>query len=332
MERAWSLVDVPLLCFDGDSAGTKAALRAAERAMPLLAPGKSLAFAVLPQGQDPDDIVRTGGIAAFEAAIAEPVSLLRLLYMSEKGDGDMAQPEMRAGFRARLDALADTCTDRVVAQEYRRSFNDLFFEEFGWKKGERRTFASTMLNTLPERPGDLRDRYLRSLLYGLGRYPAALREHVEQIAALAIADRRLATCRDMLVGAALRGGGLQGDCVAQIFAADGFAEVQEFRLQRDLRFAFAQSGVPEERQVAQLGALVRFLCDERELDEGLSGLDRAALIAATNDEYLAIEAERQYLRDQRASLFDWAYELGADGQDHGTNNGEDEHGRDDGEG
>src|SRR3546814_20597864 len=67
----WRMVPVPILCFDGDSAGQKAAMRAAMRALPLLRPGFSLAFATLPAGQDPDDIVRARGATGFTALLDE---------------------------------------------------------------------------------------------------------------------------------------------------------------------------------------------------------------------------------------------------------------------
>src|SRR3546814_6729738 len=61
IERLWKMVEVPILCFDGDAAGQKAAVRAAMRALPLLRPGHSMAFATLPTGQDPDDLVQAEG-------------------------------------------------------------------------------------------------------------------------------------------------------------------------------------------------------------------------------------------------------------------------------
>ncbi len=57
----WKMADEPILCFDGDKAGQKAAWRAADLALPHLKPGKSLRFALLPEGQDPDDLARSGG-------------------------------------------------------------------------------------------------------------------------------------------------------------------------------------------------------------------------------------------------------------------------------
>ncbi|USI73042.1 DNA primase [Sphingomonas morindae] len=315
LEAAWALADAPILCMDGDAAGRKAAVRAAERAMPLLRPGKSLAFVTLPAGIDPDDLVRSGGAAAMEAALAQPLPLLRLIYEHERAAGDMAQPEQRAGLRRRLEALAASCTDPIVAQEFKRSFNDLFFEDFGWKRGERRAIASAVLHSEPRQPGDVGGLVLRQLLYGLSRHPQVLRRHAERLAHLPIDQPRLARWRDTLVAAALRGADLEGDCIDHILAADGLAQVLEQRLTRDLRFAFTSEAADEERRIAVLEGLIAFLCEERELDEGLRGLDRAAVEDGAGDGYLAIEAERQYLRARRAELFAAASFLGSGGQD-----------------
>src|SRR5258708_21090979 len=62
----WKMAAEPILCFDGDKAGQKAAWRAADLALPFLKPGKSLRFALLPEGQDPDDLARSGGRGAIE--------------------------------------------------------------------------------------------------------------------------------------------------------------------------------------------------------------------------------------------------------------------------
>lgn len=315
MERLWNLVDTPILCFDGDGAGRKAALRAAERAMPLLRPGKSLAFATLPPGMDPDDLVRGQGREAFEAVVASTTPLLRLLYEREREAGDMRQPEARAQLRSKLDELAQSCTDRIVAQEYKRSFNDIFFEDFGWKKGERTAIASAALHTGPRKALDLHAQYLRSVLFGLSRHPDLLRRRVEQVSDLHIDHPKLRRWRDVLVGAVYRGGALDGDCIAAILEADGLAEVQKSNLCMDLRFPFERDDLDEAQRIGLLDGLVAFLHEERELDVELSGLDRAAEADAGRDAYLAIEAQRQYLRERRASLHDWAAGLGMDDQE-----------------
>src|SRR3546814_1309922 len=78
IERLWKMVEVPILCFDGDAAGQKAAVRAAMRALPLLRPGHSMAFATLPTGQDPDDLVQAEGRS--EEHTSELQSLMGLSY------------------------------------------------------------------------------------------------------------------------------------------------------------------------------------------------------------------------------------------------------------
>ncbi|OYW14602.1 MAG: DNA primase [Sphingomonadales bacterium 12-62-5] len=103
---AWRLVDVPLLCFDGDAAGQRAATRAAMRALPLLKPGKSLRIATLPHGQDPDDLCRTGGAAAFEAVLASAVPLIDHIWAIETAGLEQATPERRAQARLQLREAA----------------------------------------------------------------------------------------------------------------------------------------------------------------------------------------------------------------------------------
>ena len=79
----WKMADEPVLCFDGDAAGRRAAYRAVDIALPLLRPGKSLKFATLPEGQDPDDLVRTGGREAVVEVIGGARPLADVLWMRE---------------------------------------------------------------------------------------------------------------------------------------------------------------------------------------------------------------------------------------------------------
>ena len=79
----WKMADEPVLCFDGDNAGLRAAYRAVDLALPRLAPGKSLQFALLPEGQDPDDLVRSGGREAIAEVIAAARPLADMLWARE---------------------------------------------------------------------------------------------------------------------------------------------------------------------------------------------------------------------------------------------------------
>src|SRR5579871_4444393 len=115
----WKMTDEPVLCFDGDRAGQKAAYRAADLALPLLKPGKSLRFALLPEGQDPDDLARSGGRAAIEEVLGAARGLAEMIWSREIEGGNFATPERRAALEARIGELANSVRDDVVRRYYR---------------------------------------------------------------------------------------------------------------------------------------------------------------------------------------------------------------------
>ena len=116
----WRMADEPILCFDGDRAGQKAAYRAADLALPHLAPGKSLRFALLPEGQDPDDLARAGGRMAIEEVISAARPLADMIWSREIEGGTFATPERRAALEARINELSNGIRDEVVRRYYRQ--------------------------------------------------------------------------------------------------------------------------------------------------------------------------------------------------------------------
>jgi DNA primase len=116
----WKMADEPILCFDGDRAGQKAAYRAADLALPLLRPGKSLRFALLPEGQDPDDLARSGGRGAIEEVIGAARPLAEMIWTREIEGGSFATPERRAALEARIGEIANSIRDEVVRRYYRQ--------------------------------------------------------------------------------------------------------------------------------------------------------------------------------------------------------------------
>src|SRR6267142_781414 len=116
----WKMADEPILCFDGDRAGQKAAYRAADLALPHLKPGKSLRFALLPEGQDPDDLARSGGRVAIEEVISAARPLVDMLWSREIEGGSFATPERRAALEARINELANGIRDEVLRRYYRQ--------------------------------------------------------------------------------------------------------------------------------------------------------------------------------------------------------------------
>src|ERR1700756_200463 len=136
----WKMADEPILCFDGDRAGQKAAYRAADLALPFLAPGKSLRFALLPEGQDPDDLARSGGRGAIEEVIAAARPLADMLWSRELEGGNFATPERRAALEARIKELSNGIRDEVVRRYYRQDLAERLQRTFA-PEGGRNGFA-----------------------------------------------------------------------------------------------------------------------------------------------------------------------------------------------
>jgi DNA primase len=116
----WRLADEPILCFDGDDAGRRAAYRAVDLALPRLRPGKSLRFALLPEGEDPDDLVRRGGRPAMAEILDAAWPLADMLWARETESGAFQTPERRAALEARIAAIVATIADDSVRKYYRR--------------------------------------------------------------------------------------------------------------------------------------------------------------------------------------------------------------------
>jgi DNA primase len=119
----WRMTDEPILLFDGDTAGRRAADRAVDLALPQLRPGKSLLFATLPEGQDPDDLVRVGGRTAVEDVLSAARPLVAVLWARETGDGPFDTPERRAALEARIAAVTAQIGDPAVRKHYREELD-----------------------------------------------------------------------------------------------------------------------------------------------------------------------------------------------------------------
>ncbi len=165
----WRLNDEPILCFDGDDAGRRAAYRAADLALPLLKPGKSLRFAALPDGQDPDDLARSGGRDAIADVLGGARPLAQILWSRESEAGPFDTPERRAAFEARLGEVAGTIGDETVRRYYRQDFGARLRAMFAAPEisPRRRGFA--------ERPrrGGAPARHAPPVLFGREPYVAA---------------------------------------------------------------------------------------------------------------------------------------------------------------
>ena len=130
LQLLWRTAPEPILAFDGDAAGLKAAHRAAHLALPHLKPGHSLRFAFLPTGEDPDSFIAANGAGAMTVLLETALPLSQLLWRAETEGKDLSTPERRAGLEHNLKEIADRITDPKVAEYYRRGFDQLVFESF----------------------------------------------------------------------------------------------------------------------------------------------------------------------------------------------------------
>jgi DNA primase len=145
LEELWRLTPTPVLCFDGDAAGARAAARSADLALPLLAPYRTLRIAALPEGEDPDTLVRRQGNAAFQAVLDAARPLADALYDLLREAGGERTPEQRAAFRTRLETAARRIPDRALSDEYRAALLERFragrpgqWRPNQWRPGEQR--------------------------------------------------------------------------------------------------------------------------------------------------------------------------------------------------
>ena len=214
LRALWRIVDEPVLCFDGDDAGQRAARRAAERALPLLEPGKSLRFARLPDDRDPDDLVRQDGAAALRAVLDRAQAPVDLLWSSEVEAVRPDSPDRRARFSRNLLALASGIRDGTVRRYYEAELLSRLRERFGVNlqpaPGRRRPAPS-----LPgggrergeARIAGLRERQVKGVLAAAINHPALAVEFARGISELDCAGP-LDTLRQEILRLAADGEGI----------------------------------------------------------------------------------------------------------------------------
>jgi DNA primase len=301
LERLWRVVDVPVLCLDGDSAGKKAAVRAAERALPLLAPGRSLSIAMLPAGKDPDDVVRGGGLAAFEPLVESAVSLVDLLWDHELAALPLKTPEARAGLKRRLSELSAMIADNDVRQQYqeelRQRFDAAFFAPRGAAKS---TFVPNdgmrgkkRFDTGPIMPGQKAKRigggrvdafYGRAILAGLLRHPTMIRACAEALSMLVIDDPDLDQLRSLMLELAFDTASVESTDVDTIFAEAGLAGlVTQLRRADGLAFSFIHGEADPEVARRDLALAIEALASRPELDAALEAATARLAMGADAD-------------------------------------------------
>lgn len=228
MQLLWRAGGEPILCFDGDNAGRMAANRAAERALPLLEPERTLRFVFLPEGKDPDDMLRDDGASALTEALGHSKPLASILWDIEAEKEPLDDPDRRAGFRKRLRALLYRIENPDVRAEYQREFDQKLEQIFGStrRSGDRYFKKGVALGATAEtkrlvETGPVPTR-LRHLLLAAVEYPEIAENQAEMLSVLNCVQ--LNTLRDAILDALAEGqfehtGGLRNYLSGQGFAS-----------------------------------------------------------------------------------------------------------------
>ena len=125
---------VPILCFDGDKAGRKAAERVCDRILPLLEPGRSVRFAFLPDSEDPDSLIKASGRKGFENILSRALSLFDFLWYTYTNGRDFRTPESRAGLKVQLEKEISKIAHRDVQMHYKSELNQKISNTFFARK------------------------------------------------------------------------------------------------------------------------------------------------------------------------------------------------------
>ena len=245
----WTMASEPILCFDGDKAGHKAAFRAIDVALPLIGAGKSLRFAMMPEGQDPDDLARSGGASAIAEVLGRAQPMAEMLFLRETEGQTFDTPENRAALekrlRERVGLIADETLRRHYATDMERRLASLFglgepaparrnnnFQRQArggrrqgpFDPGPRTGIAGAPLGAprhLGRRPREApREIAILAVLLG---HPVLLEQHFEEIAALDFTAPALSAFRDRLVSLPAEAYG-EKEALAEALDAAGQAE------------------------------------------------------------------------------------------------------------
>ena len=178
----WKMNKEPILCFDGDKAGQRAAYRAVDMALPRLAPGKSVRFALLPEGQDPDDLYRSGGREAIAEVLGSARGLADMLWTRETEAGAFDTPERRAALEARLKEIIKGIGDETVRRYYSEDFvarlRQLMAPKFDAPEPRRHALRRPPGGAPPERRARLAEFHDAQPRSGPGAFAAAQRQAV----------------------------------------------------------------------------------------------------------------------------------------------------------
>lgn len=326
----WRMAPEPILCFDGDDAGLKAAYRALDLALPLLQPGHSLRFALLPEGQDPDDVLKAQGPDAVRAVIEGAQPLSEVLWQRALTENDRATPERKAQFERDFRNLVNQIGDDVVRKHYLADVAERLTLLFGKTSpaarrtaksgpaGQRRApfatryapFArpwdvpappSPQLRALANARSDAGlERRERMIVLAVINHPDLLHEVVDEIAGLEFVSRELDSLRTQIIDSASLAESLDAAQLKRHLHLKGLGPVVD-RLEtqaRRLNEWFLGSGAAHDDARTGLRQMIALHRKTITLERELKAAEAACAADATEENFNALNAVRDQLLSQ----------------------------------
>jgi DNA primase len=260
--RMWQLNDVPTLCFDGDRAGQKASFRAALRALPGLEQERSLRFAMLPQGLDPDDLIRRHGREQFEQVLQSAIPLHEFVWSNEVLASPLDTPEAAAGLKRRLFEHTLVIRDQDVRAEYQAVFNQrLAAMKYGADRVGGRFFSKALFTSPVSMASIKRIASLGidqavvvpAILAGFVAHCALISRHAEALAFIPVVERDLEATRQSMIEIALEHFPLdQGQLMSELKRRDHVKVLDRLRERPRPAFSFLDARQPKEKAEADL--------------------------------------------------------------------------------
>ena len=329
----WRLCPEPILSFDGDRAGVSAAYRVVDRALPLLKPGHSLRFALLPQGQDPDDLIRSGGMSAMRAVLEEAQPLATMLWDRELAVAPYDTPERRAGLEARLRSALQDIQDGQIKTYYEKDFRNRInslFQNLESGPGPRRRLAGGARGNIrgiytkgataeTKRSAVVRSQEGQSLvpekliILTVLNHPELLESHLDEFAKADLGNRKLDTLRNEIIRVAACGEALDRATLDNHLKGTDSAHVaNDLRLQKSLEsepFARVEAEFQDvEKGWAHLLHLHEsYNALQRELEEAEQALARDM----TDENWTRLVAVKAQLHESKQSLADFSDGMGS---------------------
>lgn len=262
----------PILCFDGDGAGQRAAARACERLLPLLKPNHSALFAFLPEGQDPDSLLRGQGEKALAIVLENAIPLVEFLWRHHTTGKNFDTPEARAGLEKTLEDETARMADRSVQQHYRQMFRERIYQNFSSQKtsgnrdnyqnknNKNKNFVPVVPLRKPSRPGALLP--IQILLATAINHPHIIPEVEEALGQLS-AERfpQLDHLRQRVLQVGTNGDVVTFEVMAKDLRAAGFGETLDLILSEAIytHAGFARPGTAYSEVIRGWGETLKFM-------------------------------------------------------------------------